>query len=373
MLYVDIPTRSELDGLLAMRSDASVTLVLKTTANTKDTDKARIQLGNLLKQAVDQLESIGVDKRTVAAIEEQVHDLQDDDDFWQFQANSLALFITPASLRSFRLPTHLEDMVQVSDRFHVKPLLRAAGFGQHAFVLALEENAVRLIEVTADMPAVEVRVPDMPKDAASFAGTANVNSRSYAQRKGGGEGQKVLLRAYARRIDAVLRPVLAGRHEPLILAASQPMNGIFRSVCTFGGLAEEGIDTSPATMTAGEIAEAARPILDGLHAALIASVRETFSARENEGRATKQIADAARAATFGAVETLLIDMDEALPGLVDETTGAVTFDDAESAGSYGIVDEIAARVLQSGGTVHAVRRKDIPGNGSLAAILRYAV
>lgn len=373
MLYVDIPTRSELDELLAARSDASVTLVLETTAHTQDTGKARIQLGNLLKQAVEQLESIGVDKRTIGAIEEQVHDLQDDDDFWQFQANSLAVFVTPSTLRSFRLPTSLDDMVQVSDRFHVKPLLRAASFGQHAFVLALEENAVRLIEVSADLPAVEVRVPDIPKDAASFVGTANVNSRSYAQRKGGGEGQKVLLRAYARRIDAVLRPVLSGRDEPLILAATQPLSGIFRSVCTFGGLADDGIDTSPATMTPAQIADAARPILDGLHAKLMDDVRATFSARENEGRATKQVADAARAATFGAVETLLINIDEAVPGLIDETTGAVTFDDAESAGSYGIVDEIAARVIKSGGTVHAVRSEDIPGNGSLAAILRYAV
>lgn len=373
MLYVDIPTRSELDELIAARSDASVTIVLATTAHTQDTDKARIQLGNLVKQAVEQLETVGVAKRIVAAVEEQIHDLQDDDAFWKFQANSLAIFVTPDSLRSFRLPTTLNDMVQVSDRFHLKPLLRAATFGQHAFVLALEENDVRLIEVSADLPAAEVKVPDMPKSAASYVGTANVNSRSYAQRKGGGEGQKVLLRAYARRIDAVLRPVLAGRSEPLILAATEPMNGIFRSVCSFGGLANQSIATSPATMTPGEVAEAARPILDQLHADLLADVRATFAARENEGRATKQIADAARAATFGAVETLLIDMDEALPGTVDATTGAVTFDDNASAVSYGIVDEIAARVLTSGGTVYAVRRDDIPGQGSLAAILRYSV
>jgi hypothetical protein len=373
MLYVDIPTRSELDELIAARCHASVSMFLATTAQTQGTDKSRIQLGNLLKQAVEQLEKVGTHKKDIAALEEQIHDLQDDDEFWKFQANSLAVFVTPQSLRSFRLPTHLNDMVQVSDRFHLKPLLRAASFGQHAFVLALEENAVRLIEVTADLPAEEVRVPDMPKDAASFVGTANVNSRSYAQRKGGGEGQKVLLRAYARRIDAVLRPVLSGRSEPLILAATQPLNGIFRSVCSFGGLAAQGIDTSPATMNAGEIAAAARPILDSLHADLLAEIRATFSARENEGRATKQIADAARAATFGAVETLLVDMDEAIPGSIHETTGEVTFDEGESAVSYGVVDEIAARVLQSGGKVYAVRSDDIPGNGSLAAILRYAV
>ncbi|MFN3818882.1 hypothetical protein [Blastomonas sp.] len=373
MLYVDIPTRSELDRLIAARSDASVSLYLQTTAETQNIDQARIQVGNLLKEAVTQLEAVGVQKRIIEAIEDQVHDLQDDDDFWKFQANSLAILVTPETLRSFRLPTHLQDMVQVSDRFHLKPILRAVGVGQHAFVLALEENAVRLVEVTGELPAEEVRVPDMPKDAASFAGTANVNSRSYAQRKGGGEGQKVLLRAYARRIDATLRSVLNGRHEPLILAATEPMNAMFRSVCSYGHLAEQGIATSPARMTPGELAEAARPILDGIHAALLADVRETFSARENDGRATTQVARAARAATFGAVETLLIDMDEVVPGSIDETTGEITFDDAASAASYGVVDEIAARVLKSGGQVLAVRREDIPNGDSLAAILRYAI
>jgi hypothetical protein len=40
--------------------------------------------------------------------------------------------------------------------------------------------------------------------------------------------------------------------------------------------------------------------------------------------------------------------------------------------NYGVVDEIARRVWLNGGRVLAVRCSDIPGKGSLAAILRYA-
>jgi hypothetical protein len=40
--------------------------------------------------------------------------------------------------------------------------------------------------------------------------------------------------------------------------------------------------------------------------------------------------------------------------------------------NYGVVDEIARRVWLNGGQVLAVRRDDIPGNGAVAAILRYA-
>ena len=39
--------------------------------------------------------------------------------------------------------------------------------------------------------------------------------------------------------------------------------------------------------------------------------------------------------------------------------------------TYGVVDEIARRVWLSGGRVLAVRRDDVPGRSSVAAILRY--
>ena len=125
--------------------------------------------------------------------------------------------------------------------------------------------------------------------------------------------------------------------------------------------------------SAAELADEARPILDALHAGMIGEVHALFSARENEGRASTQVARAARAATFGAVDTLLVDIDEVVPGTVDETTGEVDFAKSESADSYGVVDEIAGRVLASGGRVLAVRRDDIPQKASLAAILRYAI
>jgi hypothetical protein len=46
---------------------------------------------------------------------------------------------------------------------------------------------------------------------------------------------------------------------------------------------------------------------------------------------------------------------------------------ADDAVSYGVADEIARRVLLSGGRVLAVHKPDVPGGGPLAAILRYAV
>lgn len=373
MLYLDLPTMTEIKALSEARDPVSISIYLGTTPETQKIGAARTRLGQMLKEAESQLEAAGTEKRSIWPISEQVQDLMDDDNFWQKQAHALAIFVTPSRLVTHRFAARITETVQVSDRFHLKPLLRSVTVPQSGYVLALEEDRVRVFDVAAGERAVEIRIPDMPKDAHSAAGTASVNSRSASGRVQGDEGQKLRLRQYARKVDAALRPYLSGRSEPLILAASEPLLSIFRSVNSYPHLVDDAIEASPAKMGEADIKDRAQPMIRTLHEARVASALETLSARENEGRATTDIAQAARAATYGAVDTLLVDMDDVIAGTVDDATGAVTFAESESAVSYGVVDEIAGRVLAAGGTVLAVRKADLPEHASLAAILRFAI
>ena len=297
----------------------------------------------------------------------------DDDDFWAEQARSLALFASPDGLRTFRLPSHLPNVVEVADRFYVKPLLRATTFPQAAFVLALASGSVRLVEIMRDGPPFVVAVPGLPKDAASAAGKASITDRSPSGRLQGSEGQKVRLRQYARKVDQALRGVLAGFELPLILAAAEPLSSIYRSLNSYPHLVDGGIDRSPERATDEELAAAARTVLDEAYARELAEVRALFDRRFAQDRASTDVATIARAATQGAVDTLVVDIDVKLAGQVDEETGAVTFADDDDAANYGVVDEVAKRVLLSGGRVLAVRALDVPGEGAIAAILRYAL
>jgi hypothetical protein len=212
------------------------------------------------------MEAAGHDKRQIAALAEQVDDLIDDDEYWRLQARSLAVFVTPESMRTFRLPNNLKELVQVSDRFHLKPLLRAVTFPHEAIVLALSQNQVRVLDVFAELPPREVRVAGMPKDAASAVGKSTLRDRSPSGRIQGSEGQKVRLRQYARAIDHALRGLLAGRETPMILASTRPLDDIFRSVNTYPHLVAPQIDISPDHLSELELAEAARPLLDQIYA-----------------------------------------------------------------------------------------------------------
>jgi Bacterial archaeo-eukaryotic release factor family 11 len=356
-VHIDIPTRKDVERLMSVRRPGCVSIYLPTSPVPAEAAAARIDLKNLSGEAIAQLGETGMDRHAVKDIAEALEAVADDEDFWARQGRSLALFATQAGARTFRLPNRLTRMTEVSDRFHVKPLLRTMTFPQAAFVLALSQNGARLVEVTPDDAPVEVRVPEMPAD----------------RRIQGSEGKKVRLHQYAQRVERALRPVLSGLDLPLILATTEPLDAIFRAANTYPHLAEPGIPGSPDELTNAELSEASRTVLDELYAQELADLRAVYAERVPQGRASDDLAEVARAATFGAVQAVFLDIDTTIPGLVDEESGALTLDDADDAANYGVADEIARRVLLTGGRVLAVRSDDVPGSGSVAAILRYAV
>jgi Bacterial archaeo-eukaryotic release factor family 11 len=358
-LHIDIPTQAQIAALLDARAEACVSIYLPTSPLPQDAEAARIEFKNLGGEALRQLDGN-------ADIAEHLEDLGDDSSFWEYLANSLAVFVTADSLRTFRLPNHLVSLVEVSDRFHLKPLLRSVTFPQAALVLALAQGSVRVIEVAGDVPATELAVADLPADLA-----ATLPERTVSGRFEGAERQKVRMRQYARAVDRALRPMLSDL--PLILAAAEPLASIYRSVNGYPNLLADGIPGNPETLSAAELADAARPLLDSLYATELVEVRRRFERRVTQGRGVTDLTDVARAATFGAIDTLMTDIDEVVPGFVDADSGAVTLDGADDAANYGVFDEIARRVLESGGRVLALRRDDIPSEGAVAAILRYPV
>ena len=182
----------------------------------------------------------------------------------------------------------------------------------------------------------------------------------------------MLLRQFARQVDKALRPVVTGSGVPLVLAAAEPLASTYRSVNSYPHLAATTIEGNPEAMTEAQLGDRARAVLDGIYRNELTAWRTLFEARANQGRATTDIAQAARAATVGAVDSMLMDIDETLPGRIAED-GAVVFAEEPTATNYDLVDEIATRVITTGGRVIGVRKAEIPRAAALAAMLRYPV
>ncbi|MFD0360821.1 hypothetical protein ACFQZZ_05085 [Nocardia sp. GCM10030253] len=367
MLHTDIPTRGEILALAALTDPWCVSIYTPTEADTPTPDKNRVAFANQVRRVLERV----TDAAVRAEFERDFDDLIDDEEFWRFQSRTLVVHATPTRMRTYRVPNRLGEGETVADRFYLKPLLRAITFPQAAFVLALAEGSARLVEITPDEPAREVHLPGLPISAVDHARKASLNDRAPKRKVQGGEGRKMRVRQYARAIDQELRDVLAGRDVPLILAAAEPTDSLFRSVNSYHHLLPEGIPGNPEQLSDEELAARARHVLDRHYAAQLADLRTVFDRRRAEGRASTDISDIARAATFGIVASVLVDIDAAVPGTLSPDDGTVTFGPASDADAPGVLDEICRRVLLADGRVLAVRADDLPDGAPVAAMLRY--
>lgn len=368
-MYVDLPSQSEIRSLLETTGATCVSVYMPATPQPDDANAERIAFKNLASEAIEQLKSAGVDKRDIASFDEAFTDLQDDPFFWRYQANSLAVFATQDEVRVYRLANRIESSVVVADRFFVKPLLRAVTFPHAGFVLALAQGSVRLLEFGADYGPLAVDAPDLPADLDSFVETAPGADSAAGFGLLSPEGRTSRLRKFARQVDRAVREALRGHDLPVVLAGTEPLVSVFRSVSTLDTLADEGIPGNPENVSDKDLVAAARGVLDGVYAAEVRELAELFALRTGQGRTATDLADVARSATFGAVDVLLVDIDGTVSGTLGDD-GELSLHDGP--GSYGVVDEIARRVARAGGRVVALRADEVPGGREAAAILRYA-
>jgi len=101
---------------------------------------------------------------------------------------------------------------------------------------------------------------------------------------------------YARQVDRALPPLLNGLEVPLILAATEPIDSIYRAVNTYPHLLAKGIPGNPGTSSDAELAAGARAVLDDLYAAQLRDVQDLYGQRAADGRALSDVAEVARAA-----------------------------------------------------------------------------
>lgn len=369
MWYLDIPTEHEIRALAELQESAVVSLYLPSTPITPDAQAEALAFRNLADEAVATLEKRpGLERADVEAITQQLTDLVDDSQFWATQANGLGVIATPERHWTFRLPHAPSPGAHVADRVHLLPLLAAGAQSQDCHVLCLSEGGVRLVDVAANLPPQEVRVPNLPVNAEGEVGPDSVSDRTFSKRLVGDEGKRVLVRQFARGVDDALRPLLRGDDRPLVLVAPRPIDSMFRQLCSYPHLLAEGVQANPDRWSLPEIAEAVQPVLLTHQANLDAELAGLLEARRGEGRVLEDMADIARAATAGAVDTLIVDRDNGERGLVADS-GALALDPAGGL----VVDELARRTVLTGGRVLAVEAGRLPGASPTTAVLRYTL
>lgn len=329
--------------------------------HSTDAAKARVR------SAVDSLRVVGAGTETIAGIRARLEELADPLQSGAAQtdrrAQSVGIFATEDGAEVFALTTRPSVWVGVSDRFLIGPLLEAAlSLIPPVFVLALSENHVRLIDVTAH-PAESVEVHGLPRDLEHYIGLDVTGDRNTLSHLRTSEDPKVRLRQFCGAVDDAVARVLRRHDALLVIAAAEPIASIYRASVSGSAVAASTMVGNHDNDTPDQLAELAAPIIELDRRERLDRHLARFAELPARGRAIASLEDIEVAAKEGNLDTLLVDTDHRSGVPADAFDGHVSIDR---------VDEIVRHALASGTVIVPVRPRDLPTPDPVAAVLRHA-
>jgi len=376
--------------LIEQQGKWCVSLYMPTHRTVHDQQQNPIRLKNLLAKAETNLLANGLRRPKVEKLMQPAEELLWNREFWQQQGDGLAIFLTNDFHKIYRLPLEFEETVNTGNGFHIKPLLPCLGRNMRFYVLAVSLKNIRLFEGNADtMREIELSLDTSMEETLRLEdGEPSFNmvtgsSRSSEGRVGAGslhghgvddDEKKDILRFF-QLVNQGLNKLLEDKNIPMVLAGVDHLLAMYREASSYQNLLEDAILGNPDRENAQELHEKAWQIVRPLFEESQKKAYEKFeqlSGRKSD-LATSDIKAAVKAAVFGQVETIFVPIEMQKWGRYDTENNKVIIQREPDPQNEDLFDFAAAQTLLNSGQVFAVTPEQMPGNGEIAAILRYAV
>jgi hypothetical protein len=338
-----------------------------------------VRLRNLLTQAKQELEKRDYDEAAIEALLQPGHSLVEDVSFWEHPRDGLALFLAPGLLRPYRLPLAFKERVEVGPRFLIRPLLPLLSGDGRFCVLALSQNAVRLLEGTRDSLR-EVALEGVPKSLAEALQYDEAQTHQNVQYNAGlpfpgntepKEDRKEKIARYFHLVGKALPESIKNGSVPLVLAGVEYETAIYRQITTCPHLVAEGIPGNPERLKPEALHARAWQLVQPYFQEAQRQAIVQYTERVGTGLASDDIREIVPAACSGRVAFLLAGEEPLLYGRFDPTTNRVEMRPEAQAGNEDLVNLAIIETLLHGGTLYADTAKPEDHARPLAAVFRY--
>jgi len=381
---MDRITTDELKNLFVRYRGWCVSLFMPTHRAGREREQGPIRLKNLLRQAEESLLAKGLRPRDVKEMLKPAQDLLDEPPFWQYQSDGLAVFCTPETFRTYRLPLPFEELVVISNHFHFKPLLPFFAGDGRFYILALSRNQVRLLEGTRDtvdevdiksvFPALaEALHYEAPERQLQFhTGTTSAKTGDRAAVYHGhdpSDEDKAKILRWFRKIDDELSGVLTDR--PVVLAGVEYLFPLYKEVNSYPHLVGDGITGNPEKLRPEELHAQAWPLVQPIFIKAQEEAAVQYGKIVGTGLTTTSVEEAVSAAHLGRVGILFVATGVQVWGNFDPETLSAHIHETPEPGDVDLLNLAAVQSILHGGKVYAVSPEEVPDRGSLAAVFRY--
>jgi Bacterial archaeo-eukaryotic release factor family 7 len=368
----------ELAILTAEANKDCVSIYMPTYKMSTKTLQNPIRFKNLIREAEEKLIESGLRTQDARDLLLPAHEL-DEYDFWQHQSDGLAIFISKNFFSYYTVPIDFQELVVVTDRFHLKPLISLlTGDGQF-YILALSQNLVRLFQGTRyslnEIELEDVPTDDPEKSLQFHTGTPQGASSGRAaifhgQGAGNDDAKENILR-YFRKVNDGLLELLKNQECPLVLAGVDYLLPIYKQANSYPDLIDEGITGNPDQIKPEELHAQAWQIVEPYFEAQQHETAAHYHTTLGTGKTASNIQEVVSAAYFQRVESLFVPVGQQKWGMFNPDTNSVQMHSEQQPGDEDLMDFAAMHTLLNGGKVYAVPPEQVPGDAPLAAVLRY--
>lgn len=378
-------SQAELRILSESASSYSVSIYMPTHVAGPDIQQDSIRLKNLLGEAENKLLHAGMPQQDVSQVLKPASSLIEDEQFWRHQNHGLVLFLTPKTHQIYRLPLRFEPLVVVSNGFHLKPLFPLISNNRYFYVLALSQNRVQFFQATRYQIS-EIFLEGLPSSLADALKYDDPEKQLQYHSTGGGgskpiyhgqgvnsDADKEAIRRFLSQVQGGLSSHIKTEEAPLVIAAVEYLQSIYRAVNTYPHLLDEGIEGNPDQAKPDELREAAWNNVATLVEQSHQEALEQYAAKQGTGETGNRLSQLLTAAFRGQIDTLFVAADVHHWGTFDPASGQMEEHDQAQAFDRDLLDVVAVQTFLQGGTVYVLDTESMPEAVSAAALYRYAI
>lgn len=366
-----IQTPAYLKDLLVDHPAPCITLYMPTQRAKPPAAENTRRFSDLIDKAYDQLRLRYPAQKAEAALE-RFNDLLHDDAFWRHPTDALAVFGSPDSFQVVKLERPVRDYVDVASTFHLKPLIRALQFTGRFQILCLTQRNVSLWEGDRDH-LEQLDLKGVPRDIFDALGLRSATAATN------GDESRIQAISGSMDLDRFFRLIDRSVWEnhsrfsglPLMLCAVPNHHDPFRRASHNPYLMTDGIKLDPKALTPQRLLEEAWKIIEPSYQRQIQRIVEEYNVAKAHRQGSDDISQVAQAVASSRVGTLLVDSDKHVGGKIDPDSGRIQFGDLKDPQFDDLLDDIAERVIKTGGQVLVMTPDQMPSTTGLAAIYRF--
>ena len=366
---MDVVTNTDLELLTRERTGICVSLYLRTQVTGSGVLQDPVSFNTMLTGVQQELVAQGMRPPDARNFIRPARALGSDQAFWQVQSQGLAVFLADGFFRPYRLPIPFKDMLVVTGRFHLKPLLTLLTEDTEYYLLVLSQSKIRLFR-GGRFGLEKVLVPGVP----GGMNEAVSHDQNKAMSSGRGKGRDDANSSqYFPQVNEGIHGLLQEKNTPLVIAGVDYMLLLYRQANTYPGLLPGGITGDLDALRAEALHEKAWPVVEPLFRRRREEAREEVRALRGTEKASIVTAGIVPASYQGRVSTLLVSGRKHEWGTVDRSNAGTVSRVCrrEEQGCEDLYDFAAIHTLLKGGKVFVEESDAVIEGTAIAAVFRH--